>query len=129
MCEEARCPNRNECFANRAATFMILGDTCSRSCGFCAVKTGRGQSLQSLAEEPERVAEAAAELQLRYVVITSVNRDDLPDGGAGHFARTIRAVRQRLPHARVESLTTDFKCDLGAFGTVLVACPDTFIII
>src|SRR5688572_7758992 len=92
VCEEARCPNRNECFARGAATFMILGDVCSRSCGFCSVKTGRGLPLETLADEPEQVAEAAAQLGLRYVVITSVNRDELPDGGANHFAQTILAV-------------------------------------
>jgi lipoic acid synthetase len=126
VCEEARCPNRNECFARGSATFMILGDVCSRSCGFCAVKTGRGQSLDSMSGEPEQVAEAAAELGLNYIVITSVNRDELPDGGAGHFARTVSAVRRRLPFAGIEVLTPDFKGDLDALGTVLAANPDTF---
>src|SRR5258705_6992596 len=109
VCEEARCPNRNDCFARGAATFMILGDVCSRSCGFCSVKTGRGLPMNSLADEPEQVAEAAAQLNLNYVVITSVNRDELPDGGAAHFARTIQAVRMRLPNAKIEVLTPDFK--------------------
>ncbi|HKF56702.1 MAG TPA: lipoyl synthase [Blastocatellia bacterium] len=126
VCEEARCPNRNECFARGTATFMILGDTCSRSCSFCAVKTGRGLSLETLGAEPEQVAEAAAVLRLKYVVITSVNRDELPDGGAGHFSRTITAVRKRLPEARVEALTPDFKGDIAAIRTVLEAAPDTF---
>ncbi|HET9533267.1 MAG TPA: lipoyl synthase [Blastocatellia bacterium] len=126
VCEEARCPNRNDCFARGAATFMILGDVCSRSCGFCAVKTGRGLALESLAGEPEQVAEAAAELDLRYVVITSVNRDELPDGGAQHFARTIEAVRRRLPAALIEVLTPDFKGSIEALKTVLDARPDTF---
>jgi len=126
VCEEARCPNRNECFARGTATFMILGDTCSRSCGFCAVKTGRGVPLELLEAEPEQVAEAAAVLLLRYVVITSVNRDELPDGGANHFARTIHAVRRRLPRAQVEALTPDFKGDLRAVSTVLGAGPNTF---
>jgi lipoic acid synthetase len=126
VCEEARCPNRNECFAKGAATFMILGDTCSRSCGFCAVKTGRGLPLESLKAEPDKVAKAAAALRLRYVVITSVNRDELPDGGAEHFARTIGAVRQRLPQAKIEALTPDFKGDMAAVGTVLEAGPDIF---
>jgi lipoic acid synthetase len=126
VCEEARCPNRNDCFARGAATFMILGDVCSRSCGFCAVKTGRGQEIESLRDEPEQVAEAAAQLNLRYVVITSVNRDELPDGGAAHFARTIRAVRRRLPTALIEVLTPDFKGDLNALRAVLDAGPDTF---
>jgi len=126
VCEEARCPNRNDCFARGAATFMILGDVCSRSCGFCSVKTGRGSSLESLSDEPEQVAEAAAHLELSYVVITSVNRDELPDGGAAHFANTIHAVRRRLPRARIEVLTPDFKGDRRALHTVLDAAPDTF---
>ena len=126
VCEEARCPNRNDCFARGAATFMILGDVCSRSCGFCSVKTGRGLPMESLSDEPEQVAEAAAELHLSYVVITSVNRDELPDGGAAHFARTIQAVRRRLPNAKIEVLTPDFKGNRDALHTVLDAAPDTF---
>lgn len=126
VCEEARCPNRNECFARRAATFMILGDVCSRSCGFCSVKTGRGLPMESLSDEPEQVAEAAAQLALSYVVITSVNRDELPDGGAGHFARTIQALRRRLPEAKIEVLTPDFKGNRQALYTVLDAAPNTF---
>jgi lipoic acid synthetase len=126
VCEEARCPNRNDCFARGAATFMILGDICSRSCGFCSVKTGRGLAMESLEHEPEQVAEAAAALNLNYVVITSVNRDELPDGGAGHFAKTIRAVRARLPQSKIEVLTPDFKGDTRALHTVLDAAPDTF---
>jgi lipoyl synthase len=126
VCEEARCPNRNDCFARGAATFMILGDVCSRSCGFCSVKTGRGLPMETLSEEPEQVAEAAAHLELRYVVITSVNRDELPDGGAAHFAKTIHAVRRRLPEAKIEVLTPDFKGNRRALHTVLDAAPDTF---
>jgi lipoic acid synthetase len=126
VCEEARCPNRNDCFARGAATFMILGDVCSRSCGFCSVKTGRGLPLESLSDEPEQVAEAAAHLGLSYVVITSVNRDELPDGGAAHFAKTIRAVRRRLPGAKIEVLTPDFKGDRRALYAVLDSAPDTF---
>ena len=126
VCEEARCPNRNDCFARGAATFMILGDVCSRSCGFCSVKTGRGLPLESLSDEPEQVAEAAAQLKLNYVVITSVNRDELPDGGATHFANTIDAVRRRLPGAKIEVLTPDFKGNRLALYTVLDAGPDTF---
>ena len=126
VCEEARCPNRNDCFERGAATFMILGDICSRSCGFCSVKTGRGLPLESLANEPEEVAEAAAQLGLRYVVITSVNRDELPDGGAAHFAKTISAVRRRLPEAKIEVLTPDFKGDRRALRAVLDASPDTY---
>ena len=126
VCEEARCPNRNDCFARGAATFMILGDVCSRSCGFCSVKTGRGLPLESLNHEPEQVAKAAAQLELSYVVITSVNRDELPDGGAAHFANTIHAVRRRLPGAKIEVLTPDFKGNRRALYTVLDAKPDTF---
>ena len=126
VCEEARCPNRNDCFARGAATFMILGDICSRSCGFCSVKTGRGLPLELLSDEPEQVAEAAADLKLRYVVITSVNRDELNDGGAKHFARTIEAVRRRLPGTKIEVLTPDFKGDHDALRVVLDAGPDTF---
>ena len=126
VCEEARCPNRHDCFARGAATFMILGNVCSRSCGFCAVKTGRGLPMDSLSEEPEQVAEAAAQLDLSYVVITSVNRDELPDGGASHFASTIHAVRRRLPNARIEVLTPDFKGNRSALYTVLDAAPNTF---
>ncbi|HSB10326.1 MAG TPA: lipoyl synthase [Blastocatellia bacterium] len=126
VCEEARCPNRNDCFSRGAATFMILGDVCSRSCGFCSVKTGRGLPMESLAGEPEQVAEAAAQLGLNYVVITSVNRDELADGGAAHFAKTIRAVRRRLPDAKIEVLTPDFKGDVDALHAVLEAGPDTF---
>lgn len=126
VCEEARCPNRNDCFSRGAATFMILGDVCSRSCGFCSVKTGRGLPLESLYDEPEQVADAAAQLKLNYVVITSVNRDELPDGGAGHFARTIHAVRRHLPNAKIEVLTPDFKGNLEALHAVLDAEPDTF---
>lgn len=126
VCEEARCPNRNDCFARGAATFMILGDVCSRSCGFCSVKTGRGLPMSSLSDEPQQVAEAAAQLELSYVVITSVNRDELADGGAAHFAETIHAVRRRLPNARIEVLTPDFKGNRQALHTVLDAAPDTF---
>src|SRR5262245_4985708 len=126
VCEEARCPNRHDCFSRGAATFMILGDVCSRSCGFCAVRTGRGLPIESLTDEPEQVAEAAARLGLQYVVVTSVNRDELRDGGAEHFSRTIRALRLRLPSAKIEVLTPDFKGDLDALKTVLDAQPDTF---
>ncbi len=126
VCEEARCPNRNDCFSRGAATFMILGDVCSRSCGFCSVKTGRGLAMESLSDEPEQVAEAAARLNLRYVVITSVNRDELADGGASHFAKTIFAVRRSLPESKIEVLTPDFKGDHKALRVVLDARPDTF---
>src|SRR5437763_10227052 len=102
VCESARCPNIGDCWERRTATFMILGDVCTRSCGFCAVKTGRPEGLDL--EEPERVAEAVAQLGLRHAVITSVNRDELPDGGARIFAATIRAVRARCPETSIEVL-------------------------
>jgi lipoic acid synthetase len=124
VCEEARCPNLGECFARGTATFMLLGDRCTRRCGYCAVGTGRPQRPDP--GEPERVAQAAARLRLRYVVLTAVARDDLGDGGAGAFAATVRAVRARLPAARVEVLTPDFKGDRAALATVLSAGPDVF---
>jgi lipoyl synthase len=122
VCEEAMCPNIGECWSQRSATFMLLGDTCTRSCGFCAVKTGRPGAMDEL--EPERVAEAIATLNLRYAVITSVNRDDVPDGGSHIFAATIRAVRQRLPECRVEVLIPDFKGNWEALAEVVEARPD-----
>jgi lipoic acid synthetase len=105
---------------------MILGDVCSRSCGFCSVKTGRGLPLASLEDEPQQVAEAAAHLGLKYVVVTSVNRDELPDGGAAHFAKVIHALRRRLPESKVEVLTPDFRGNREALRTVLRAKPDAF---
>jgi lipoic acid synthetase len=116
------CPNIGECWNQRSATFMLLGDTCTRSCGFCAVKTGRPGAIDGL--EPERVADAIARLNLRYAVITSVNRDDVPDGGSHIFAATIRAVRQRLPRCRLEVLIPDFKGNWDALAEVVEAAPD-----
>ena len=107
VCEEALCPNRGECWSKGTATFMLLGDTCTRACGFCAVKTGRPEGLDR--DEPRRVAEAVQQLGLDYVVLTSVNRDDLPDGGAGIFADTLRELRARLPQLGLEILTPDFR--------------------
>ncbi|MBI2504820.1 MAG: lipoyl synthase [Candidatus Latescibacteria bacterium] len=121
VCESAQCPNIGECWNSRTATFMILGDVCTRSCGFCAVKTGRPLPLDE--GEPERVAEAISRLNLRHAVITSVNRDELPDGGARIFARTIEAVRRRCPGTRVEVLIPDFKGDWDALGVVMAAGP------
>jgi len=106
VCEEAQCPNIGECWAHGTATFMLLGDTCTRGCSFCAV--GKGKPLPVDAQEPEHVAETVSALGLDYVVLTSVDRDDLPDEGAGHFAETIRAIRRRLPECRVEALVPDF---------------------
>jgi lipoic acid synthetase len=124
VCEEARCPNLGECFSRGTATFMLLGDRCTRRCGYCSV--GTAKPLPPDAGEPERVARAAARLRLRYVVLTSVNRDDLPDGGAAHFAATTRAVKQALPEAGVEVLTPDFRGDRGALASVLAAEPAVF---
>lgn len=122
VCEEAMCPNIGECWNQRSATFMLLGDTCTRSCGFCAVKTGRPAALD--AEEPERVAAAVATLGLRYAVITSVNRDDVPDGGGHIFAETIRAVRRHSPSCRVEVLIPDLKGYWPALAEIVAAQPD-----
>jgi lipoyl synthase len=124
VCEEARCPNLGECFSRGTATFMLLGDRCTRRCAYCAVATGR--PLPPEADEPARVAEAAARLSLRYVVLTAVARDDLRDGGASQFAATVEAVRARLPHAKVEVLTPDFKGARAPLATVLAAAPDVF---
>ncbi len=122
VCEEARCPNLAECWGEGTATFMILGDICTRACRFCAVTTGRPVGLDR--EEPGRVAEAVETMALRHAVITSVNRDDLPDGGAGIFAETIRAVRERCPDTTVEVLIPDFRGDRRALETVMGAAPE-----
>ena len=124
VCEEARCPNLGECFSRGTATFMLLGDRCTRRCSYCSV--GTAKPLPPDAGEPQRVAEAAARLGLRYVVLTSVNRDDLDDGGAAHFAATVDAVRRALPQAGVEVLTPDFKGDRRALAAVLAAAPTVF---
>jgi len=124
VCSSAHCPNQAECFARRTATFLILGDRCTRACRFCAVPGG--PPLPPRPDEPDAVAEAAARLGLAHVVITSVTRDDLPDGGAGHFARVLRAVRRRLPHAAIEVLTPDFQGSESAVATVLAAGCDVF---
>ena len=124
VCTGARCPNRAECFACGRATFMILGRTCTRACGFCAVATGRPDSVRD--DEPDAVAEAAAQLKLQHVVITSVTRDDLSDGGASQFARTIIAVRSRLGEAVIEVLTPDFAGSDAAVDCVLDAGCDVF---
>src|SRR5580700_2899204 len=125
VCESARCPNMHECFDRGAATFMILGNLCTRGCGFCSVPKSRNPGALD-PEEPSNVARMAAAMRLRYVVITSVNRDDLPDGGSRHFADTVREVRLALPGARVEVLTPDFMGDLDAVARVLDAEPDVF---
>jgi lipoyl synthase len=123
VCESARCPNMGECWEHGTATFMILGDICTRACGFCAVPSGKPAGPPD-EEEPFRVAEAVARLGLRYAVVTSVNRDDQPDGGAHIFARTIEEIRRRVPGCMVEVLIPDFRGDWYALNTVLAARPD-----
>jgi lipoic acid synthetase len=123
VCENARCPNRMECYSRKTATFMILGNVCTRPCGFCAVP--RGKPLELEEDEPARVAEASARLGLRHVVITSVTRDDLEDGGSNHFYRTVLAVRARTG-AVVEVLTPDFGGNIAAIGRVLEARPEVY---
>jgi lipoic acid synthetase len=124
VCESAKCPNRMECYSQRTATFMILGNICTRPCSFCSVP--RGNPLEVENDEPERLAEAVVRLGLQHVVITSVTRDDLFDGGADHFYRCILAVRQRKPDAAIEVLTPDFLGDHAAIDRVLAAEPDVF---
>jgi len=124
VCEEARCPNQGKCFSKSTAAFLILGDNCTRRCGFCAV--GHESPGPVDLKEPERLAETVKELGLNYVVVTSVTRDDLPDGGAGQFAETIRQIRFLNPEARIEVLTPDFKGDEKALEIVLSAGPDVF---
>lgn len=124
VCEEARCPNICECFAKPTATFLILGDICTRHCRFCSVKKGVPSQINS--DEPSILAQAAFDLRLDHVVITSVSRDDLPDGGAGQFAETINAVRTKLPRATIEVLTPDFGGNEDHLRTVIDARPDVF---
>jgi lipoic acid synthetase len=123
VCDNARCPNRMECYSQKTATFMILGNVCTRPCGFCAVSRGRPEALED--DEPERLAEAAARLGLKHVVITSVTRDDLPDGGADHFYRCVLAVRERTG-ASIEVLTPDFLYNVPALTRVVEARPEVF---
>jgi len=123
VCESARCPNMGECWEHRTATFMILGNICTRACGFCAVPSGRPVGPPD-ADEPHRVAEAVEKMGLRYAVVTSVNRDDQPDGGAGIFARTIEEIRRRVPGCKVEVLIPDFRGVWSALETVVAARPD-----
>ena len=124
VCEEAGCPNIGECWDKRHATFMIMGDTCTRACAFCNVKTGLPEALDPT--EPARVADAVAKMGLKHVVITSVDRDDLADGGAEHFAQTIRAIRTHAPGTTIEVLTPDFLRKDGAVEVVVAAKPDVF---
>ncbi len=122
VCEEAHCPNIGECWGMGTATFLIMGDTCTRNCRFCNVRTGRPAPLDP--EEPRRVAEAAEKMNLRHVVITSVDRDDLPDGGAAHFAETIRRVREALPFSTIEVLIPDFRGNPEPLRVIMEARPD-----
>ncbi len=124
VCEEAGCPNIGECWEKKHATFMIMGDTCTRACAFCNVRTGLPGALDLL--EPQNVAEATAKLGLAHIVITSVDRDDLDDGGAEHFAQTIRAIRERCPQTTIEVLTPDFLRKESALEKVIAAKPDVF---
>ncbi len=124
VCEEAGCPNIGECWEKKHATFMIMGDTCTRACAFCNVRTGLPGALDPL--EPQNVAEATAKLGLAHIVVTSVDRDDLDDGGAEHFAETIRAIRERCPQTTIEVLTPDFLRKSGALEKVVAARPDVF---
>lgn len=122
VCESARCPNIGECFGRKMATFLILGDTCTRSCSFCAVKSGKPANVDP--DEPRRLAEAAKSLGLRHVVVTSVTRDDLPDGGAGQFARVIEEIRGAIPGAAIEALIPDFSGDKKSLNVVIESHPD-----
>ncbi|NJN98198.1 MAG: lipoyl synthase [Anaerolineales bacterium] len=122
VCEEAMCPNIGECWNRGTATFLLMGDTCTRSCGFCHIKTGRPQALDE--DEPRRVAESVLAMNLSHCVLTSVNRDELPNGGAHIFANTIRGIRQRLPHCTIEVLIPDFKGNLAALQEVMDARPE-----
>ncbi len=122
VCEDANCPNRSECFKSKTATFLILGDVCTRGCRYCAVAKGAPQPLDT--DEPQRVAEASEQLGLRHIVVTSVTRDDLPDGGADHFARTITALKERLPQSTIEVLIPDFQGSAEALQRVMDAKPD-----
>ncbi len=124
VCESAHCPNIGECYSSGTATFMILGTTCTRDCRFCAVEHGTPGPVDP--DEPRRVAETAAGIGLRYVVVTSVTRDDLPDGGAAHFAATVRAIKGRIPGVKVEVLPSDLQGDVDALKTILAAEPDVF---
>jgi lipoic acid synthetase len=124
VCEEARCPNRTHCFSHGTATFLLMGDTCTRACGFCSIASGRPNALNP--HEPEETAARVEALGLRFAVLTSVNRDDLPDGGAAHFAATVSAIRHRCPGVQVEVLTPDFMGDLDAVARVVASGPVVF---
>lgn len=124
VCEEARCPNRTHCFTNGTATFLLMGDVCTRACGFCSIQSGKPRSLDP--REPQETAERVAAMELRFAVLTSVNRDDLPDGGATHFAETVVAIKRRNPSVGVEVLVPDFLGDPEAVARVVAAGPAVF---
>lgn len=124
VCEEARCPNRTHCFTHGTATFLLMGEICTRACGFCSIRSGKPQALDP--REPLETAERVAALNLRFAVLTSVNRDDLPDGGAAHFAETVLAIHRRNPGVGVEVLVPDFLGDLAAVAQVVAAGPAVF---
>lgn len=124
VCENARCPNKNECYTKNTATFLIMGNVCTRNCRYCNISCERPEALDPL--EPEHVAKAVADLGLKYAVITSVTRDDLPDGGAGHFARCIEEIRKISPATKIEILTPDFKGKKEALDIIIKAHPDVF---
>src|SRR5262249_14552302 len=124
VCEEARCPNRSECFSRRTATFLLLGDVCTRACGFCDIANGKPSAVDPM--EPSRVAAAAAQMGLAFVVLTSVDRDDLPDGGAAHFAATVAALRRLETGPGVEVLTPDFLGRFDSLRVVVESGPDVF---
>lgn len=124
VCESARCPNKNECYTKNTATFLIMGNVCTRNCRFCNISTAKPEKLDE--NEPKHIAEAVKELGLKYAVITSVTRDDLPDGGAEHFAKCIEEIRKSTPEVKIEILTPDFKGDKKALDTIIKAHPDVF---
>lgn len=126
VCRQAKCPNLGHCFQRGTATFLILGNLCTRSCRYCAIEHTESTLDLPDAGEPDRIAEASAEMKLRYVVITSVTRDDLQDGGAGHFAKTVEAVRRKIPGVRIEVLTPDFQGSEDALRTIANSEPDVF---
>ena len=126
VCRQAMCPNLGHCYQRGTATFLILGNLCTRSCRYCAIEHSEGVLVQPDTDEPQRLAEAAAEMELRYVIITSVTRDDLPDGGAVHFARTVTAVRKKIPSVRIEVLTPDFRGREDSLKVIADAGPDVF---
>ena len=124
VCEAARCPNKSECYAKNTATFLIMGNNCTRNCRFCNISCAKPEALNP--DEPKKIADAVGKLNLKYVVITSVTRDDLPDGGAQHFANVINEIRKIDNKIKIEVLTPDFKCDKKAIDTVINAKPDVF---